>query len=313
MSSTLNITNVTKSSIIVVVFNDIGIIITIAGFFANLFCIIVFSMINRTFNTNGQMYKYLLMKSIQDICIIILFAMNLYYYLCSHRIRNSFTMQFCYIYLYHFLSSLIKLYSTYFEVLGTIDCYLSIENKHKKILARNFFKLSSSFVFAFFFIFYFAKLFVYKIVEIENHEFNHVKTPLYFSLFYRTLSFIYLFFRDILGSFLCIYFNILIFLNIKKMSEKKKHLRNNLALIKSIEAQENKVKMIYFSTVNQVILHIPDFIVNTYGKYMKSQFWENFSQIKGLVLVSSYATPFLIYVIFNKKFRYYFLKFIRIK
>jgi hypothetical protein len=312
MNSTLNNTIVSQSNIKAQIFSDISFIILIIGLITNLLCIIVFSIINRTFKTNGQMYKYLLMKAISDFSFFITYAINVFYGLSSDQMRNSFILQFCYIYLYHFFILIIELYSVYFEVLATIDCYLSIENKHKQFLTTKVFKLSSTFVIVFFFVFYSGKIFVYKILKNNNDEYYHVKTPLYYSLFYRTLSLLQLFFRDILGLFLCILFNILIFLSIKKMSEKKKLLSNNLALIKSIEAQENKVKMIYVSTLSHILLHFANFIYDAYGKYIKTTFWTDFSKISFLILTLSYITPFFIYILFNNKFREYFFKLIRI-
>jgi hypothetical protein len=312
MNSTLNSTNVNESSVLEEIIIDFYMIIAIVGLISNLFCINIFSRINTTFKTNGQLYKYLLVKAICDFCFFVLLAINTFYKRCSDTMRNGFILQFFYIF-YHFSFPIIELYSVYFEVLGTIDCYLSIENKYKHFLTKKAFKLSSSVIVVFFFIFYFGKAFVYKIEMNDRHEYFHAKTSLYFSPFYKTLSLLHLILRDILGSFLCILFNILIFSRIKKLSEKKKRLRNNLALIKSIEAQENKVKMIYFFTLNQILLHLPNFIYSSYGKFFNSKFWTNYSQIAFLILASSYATPFIIYLLFNNRFRDYFLKLIKIK
>jgi hypothetical protein len=316
MNSTLNSTKVSSSGINKEVIINIGFVIAIAGLITNLLCIIVFSMINKTFKTNGQMYKYLLMKAICDLFIFIFYTTYLLYKQCSNELDSDcgIVLQFCYIYLYHFLLLIIELYSVYFEVLGTIDCYLSIENKHKKLLTKRVFKLNSTFIIVSFSIFYFGKLFVYKIgYNHDTGEYYNEKTPLYYSTFYKTLSIIHSFLRDILGCFLCFFFNILIFLRIKKMSEKKKYLKNSLSIIKSIEAQENKVKMIYISTLNQILLHLPNFIYGCYGKYFKSTFWSDYSQVSFLIMVLSYATPFPIYVLFNRIFRHYFFKLIRIK
>jgi hypothetical protein len=312
-NSTLNGTYLTESDTFYKIMNDSYLLITIVGLITNLLCIIVFSMIITTFKTNGQMYKYFLMKAICDFIGFIIFLITMIYDLGTDQMHKSFILQFCYIYLFHFLFPIFELYSIYFEVLGTIDCYLSIDNKRKKLLTKKVFIISSFFTIVFFFIFYFGKLFVYKILKNDNHEYYHVKTPLYFSPFYKTLSLIQLFLRDILGSFLSIYFNILIFSSIRKMSEKKKQLRNNLALIKSIEAQESKVKMIYISTLNQILLHLPSFIDECYGKFNKNvKFWANFTRISFLILTLSYVTPFCIYILFNNKFREYFIKLIRI-
>jgi hypothetical protein len=314
MSSHLNGSNGTAElSILERILVDIDIVIAIVGTITNLCCIIVFTMINRAFKTNGQMFKYFLMKSICDFVYFIIFSIEKYHDLCSDDIRQSLVLQIIYVYLFHFLSRIFGLYSIYFDILGTIDCYLSIKNKYKQFLTKKVFYLSSSFIVVFFFVFYCGKLFVYRITPIGDHQYQHEKTSLYKSAFYRTLSLAYIIFRDILGSLLSILFNILIFLNIKKISENKKHLKNNEALIKSIEAQENKVKMIYISTLNQVLFHLPNVIHNIYGKYIGSKFWTNFAYFSNTIYSLSYVTPFFIYFLFNNKFHDYFLKLIRIK
>jgi hypothetical protein len=313
MNFTLNYINSTEISDFKRVLTDVKLSITVVGIISNLICIIVFTIINRTVTSNGQMYLYFLMKSICDFFIFITYLINIFYELSTDQIRNTYFTQFIFIYFYHFLSPIFQMYSIFFEVFATIDCFLSIDNKYKTFLTKKAFYLNSIFVIIFFSCVYSGKLFVYKIIPSGNNEYNHEKTCLYFTAFYRILSFVTLFLRDILGSILCFIFNILIFLNIKKMSERKKLLKNNESLVRCIQAQENKVKMIYFASINHVIFHTPDFIMSIYGKYIKTTFWIKYVYYSTTLLVLSYLMPFFIYILFNKKFCDTFLELIRIK
>jgi hypothetical protein len=307
-----NVTNETEVNFLKQIASDIELSISIFGFIANLFCVIVFSRINDKFHTNGQMYKYFLMKSILDFMIFIIFLIKQIEYRSPDNIHYNFWFQVFDLYFYHFFELLFKIYSVYFEILATIDCYLSIEKKYQHLLTKKAFYITSSFNLIFFFIFYFGKLFVYKIVPFGD-LYRFEKTYLYFNYFYKTLTILFLIFRDVIGTFLMVSFNVLIFLSLKKLTERKKTLRNNDALVRSIEAEQNKVKMIYFSTINFIVFHFPDVIYNIYGKFSKSKFWPTYLEFSNFIINLSFATPFIIYILFNKTFRFYFMKLIRMK
>jgi hypothetical protein len=307
-----NVTNETEVNFLKQIASDIELSISIFGFIANLFCVIVFSRINDKFHTNGQMYKYFLMKSILDFMIFIIFLIKQIEYRSPDNIHYNFWFQVFDLYFYHFFELLFKIYSVYFEILATIDCYLSIEKKYQHLLTKKAFYITSSFNLIFFFIFYFGKLFVYKMVPFGD-LYTFEKTSLYTNYFYRTLTILYLLLRDIIGSILMITFNMLIFSSLKKLTARKIILHNDKALLNSIKAEENKVKMIYFSAVNFVLLHLPDVIRNVYGKFTKSKFWSTYLEFSNIILNLSYVTPLIIYILFNKTFRFYFLKLIRMK
>jgi hypothetical protein len=304
-----NITNIKSEKII----RDFELTITCLGLTTNLLCIIVFSMINRTIRTNGQMYKYFLMKSICDFIIFIIYALYQTYLRSPFTIHYSIWFQIYYKYLFHFLCTLLKIYSIYFEILATADCFFSIQDKYKFLLTKKTFFCSSLCNFIFFFVFYIGKFFVYEIIPFKDDYYETIKTDLYYNGFYKILSIIYMIFRDIIGAFLMVLFNVLIFLNLKRNSNRKKNLKNNGALLKAMKAEKNKAKMIYLTCVNHFVFHIPSIIYNLQGKYVKSQFWTIYDQIKNNIIIFSYTTPFLIYILYNIVFRHYFLVLIRIK
>jgi hypothetical protein len=280
--------------------------INIFGFFSNLFSMIIFYLICKKFTTNGQMYKYFLMKSICDFIFFIIYPVNqLYNMFCIDSCSYSF--QIFKKYFFSYFISVIEAYSIYFEILATVDCYLSIKNKHKSLLTKRAFFISSSINFVIFPIIHCGKIFVFSILPSGNY-YVIFKTSLYFSNFYKLFSILIIFLRDFLGFFLMFLFNVLIFLNLKSVAKKKKTMRNSQAHIRSIEATEKKAKMIYVCCLNNFIFHLPSIVYNVYGKYYINDFWTIFSAFKSVLFVFSYATPFIIYIIFNKIFQECFLK-----
>jgi hypothetical protein len=292
--------------------------ISVLGFILSTLCVVTFCEINKRFKTSGQMYKYLLMKSICDFILFSSLILHIVYNYSSYHLHYTYILQFNFKYLYRFLNQLLMLYSVYFELLATIDCYLSIGNKYKFLLSKKAFYLSSFLNIFLFFIFYIGKIFVYEIIPFNSSIsskvlYKTVKNSLYFSYFYKILSILFLVFRDILSFILLLIFNILIFLNIKKLSAKKRLLKNNKALLVSIKAQENKVKMIYLSAFNSILLHLPSIVENLYGKYQKGDFWTYYDSFSFNVIIISYCTPFIIYTLFNKVFRDHLLKLLNFK
>jgi hypothetical protein len=305
--------NKSESNILKVIANDFELIISSFCFILNILCIIVFTMINKSLRTNGQMYKYLLMKSICDFIIAIIYLLNQYYIKAPFSIYYSFWLQIFEKYIYRFFSGLLKTYSIYFEIMATIDCFLSIENKYKFLISKKAFYFNSFFIFLFFIPFYGVKLFVYDIVHFDTDYYLLTKNNLYLSYFYEIFTFIHSFFRDILGTILLIFFNFLIFLKLKMNSRRKKELRNNSAHAKAMNVEKNKAKMIYASGSNHFLFHFPSIIYNLRGKYIASEFWDIYNDFKNILIILSYTTPFIIYILFNRVFQKHFLTLIRIK
>jgi hypothetical protein len=305
-----NTTSLNFNPLIEVIFFYFETVIVFIGVIVNLFCIIIFSMINKSITCNCQMYKYFLMKSIIDFVIFTGLTINPLYNLSSFNLKHNFILQVYSKYYFHHLYLLLLLYSVYFEVLGTFDCLISIQNRYKLFLSKKAFYLNSIFVFVFFFLFYLSKIFVYEIVPISPRLYELKKTRFYFSLFYRTLSILYFVLRDILGNLLLFIFNIMIFIKLKRLSDRKKNLKNGSAVAKSIKAQEDKVKMIYYSCFNSIICHLPEAYFNIYGKYHTSNNID-YSHLYLNIILVSFVAPFFIYISFNKIFQKYSLKLIK--
>jgi hypothetical protein len=307
------IKNVTLEERLMTIAFDIQLTIIVLGFITNLLCIIVFSLICKTFRNNGQMYKYLLMKSICDLIYFTIYILNESAGIAPDEIHYILFFQIIDKYFSHFMVSLLEAYSIYFEILATIDCYVSIENKHKSLLTKKAFYISTLMNLTIFPFIYCAKLLVYSIKP-KGEFYKMVKTPLYYSKFYEAFTILYLIIRDFLGSILMIYFNILIVYKLKKMTKLKELMGHNKARLRALEAQKKKVTMIQVSCINYILFHIPSVTHHIYGKYHVSySFWLVFGSFKSVFFNFSYATPFIIYFLFNTVFQQYFLRLIRLK
>jgi hypothetical protein len=301
-------------------------VVSVIGLFANLLCVILFSIIIKKCNTNGKMYNYLLLKSICDFILFVGYFFDPILNFHNLNLDKTYFYQLYFKYFCHYLNPLLVLYSIWFEVLATIDCYLTIENKYRFLLTKKAFIWSSFVNIIFFFLFYSSKLCVYQILQVngtnnstllnEKHLYKTIKTHLYFGTFYKTLTFLYLFFRDIINNCLLIFFNIMIYLTLKRVvANRKKILKSNKAsLLDSIKNQRNKSKMIYFSFINSLLFHSPDFVTCVYGKHhmAHSIFWVFYGNISFQLLMFSFAVPFFIYFTFNKVFANHFFKLVRL-
>jgi hypothetical protein len=312
-----DILNGTEVSMANLILNYIQLVISVVGLVLNLLCVIVFTMIIRFYKPKSQMFNYFLMKSICDFIIYMILAFQFIGNFFPLQIKFRYFNQIFFKYFQHYLSTLALLWSVCFEVLATIDCCLSIENKYTFFLTKKSFYLNCLFIFLFFFIPYIGKLFVYSIVSLNGTKFyKTVKNPFYYSIYYRVISSVYSAIRDILGTILLILFNIKIFVNLKKLTAKKKFLNNNSVLLKAIKAEESKAKMVYLTILNSIPLHIPFIIFENFIKFKSDIFKFGFVYYYGVFasncLYLSYATPFIIYVSFNKVFRRCFLKLFKI-
>lgn len=286
-------------------------VIIIFGLITNLICCLVFYLIIRGIKVNTQMFKFFFMKSIFDFLLLFFDIFSGFYNFTNCSIRYSYLIQLYNFYFKHFLEQIFRLISVYFEIFAVIDCYISIKNNRSSLLSIKIFYISSIFNIVFCFLFYIGKAFVYNIVLIEgyNHKYDLKKTDLYYSKFYIVLSFLYAIIGDIFGSIIMNIFNIIIFLEFKKLTIRKKVLTGQAN--RNLKSQKKKFKMIFISSANFLLLHIPDIIFSIYGKFQNdSSFWPYYYKISTNLLLLSYCTPLFIYIIFNKTFRKYFYRII---
>jgi hypothetical protein len=302
-------------------------IIYVLGFLLNLICTIVFIKITTKshqitpslsqplssqpslpprLQMNGKkMYNYFLLKSILDSSMFFLAIFEIFYN--CNECRLGYGIQFYNKYYNHYLSSCMKVLSNSFEILATLDCYVSITKRFNFLMSKKWFIVNSLTVTFISFTIYFTKIFVYEIVKDEKKMgwFHLKKTELYFSQFYKVTSTICTLYRDCLTSLILFILNLFILIELKNVWKMKLRLGNsNSTLIYALKAKEKKIRMIFFLCLNVVILHFPIIVTNFYGKFQKdNKLWQCYEIIAKNLYDLSYLNSFIIYTFFNNIFR----------
>jgi hypothetical protein len=291
-------------------------VITIIGLCLLFMCVILFSKIIRNYQLNNKMFHYLLMKSICDFIFFLIYVIDLSF-LCPscQLLKDYYFMQLFDKYVVHFLKQIVEICSVVFEILATADCYISIINKYNFLLTRKTCIISSLLNVFLIFFFYFGKIFVYKIVQTSPGKYENTKADLYHSFYYKSLSYIYAFIRDILCSALLVFFNILIFIQIKDATKRKLMIvKSELSQTTALTAKTKKLKLIFYSASSYILLHLMPIVKTTYGKFHEiNLFWYTFDSFEGSFILFSYVLPFFLYIYFNNVFRQNFLNFIKFK
>jgi hypothetical protein len=285
-------------------------VLTIIGLVALFICIIIFSSIIRHDQANNKMFHYLLMKSICDFCYYFIYFVDIFY-LCSscQIVKSYYFMQLFDKYAVHFLKQVFGNCTVLFEIFATIDCFISINNKYTFLSTNRTFFLVSFLNFFMFSCLFFCKIFIYRIVQVTPGHYKTIETNLYHSSFFKIISYFYSFTRDILSSVLLILFNILIFMEIKKIAERKlKILQSDESKAIAFKAKSKKFKMILYTAISHVMIHTIAAIKTTYGKFHASNmFWYCINVFEGNGILLSYLIPFFLYIHFNNVFRRKFL------
>jgi hypothetical protein len=295
----------------------------ILGFLVNLICVLVFAKVikinysngnNGNTNSNkGYFFNYLLVKSIVDdigfLCAVFAPAQT-----CTNCYsRTSLPVQIWYKYFDHYLVSMCHFCSIFFEIFASFDCYILIKQKHLFFLKKRFFLINNLVVIVFTLLLYIPKHFSYAIIILTDNRSNitiykTVKTSYYFTDSYKAFSFISILLTDCAGVCLLVLINILLFKEFRKITKFKQRLKNRSAVIASLKAKERKLKIVFYSALNYVLLHTPNLIFSVYGKFKKTNFWLCYSSLTTFMVFLSYLTPFFIYLKYNKVFRRTFYK-----
>jgi hypothetical protein len=288
--------------------SKIKIIIAIIGLLACFICIIIFSTIIRSSQTNNKMFHYLLMKSICDFCYYLIYIIDIFF-LCSscELIKSTYFMQIFDKYFVHLMKQIFEMCTAFFEIFATIDCLISIKNKYTFFSSRKVFFISSFLNFFIVILLYFEKIFLYRIVSIKNSpdHYKTVKTDFFNSVFFRITTVLYSVIRDSVCSILLVFFNILIFIEIKKSANRKSRLsRSHSSKAVAFKAKSRKFKMILYTALSYSLLHTIASIKTTYGKFHQTDtFWYCFNTFEGNAVLLSYLVPFFLYIHFNNIFK----------
>jgi hypothetical protein len=292
--------------------------LNIFGIITNGLCIIIFiKILKRTQINQGNMFKYLLMKSVMDFLNFVSNSFE-YFYQCSNNCRTSstFIIQIWYVWFYAYFEYIFETVSAIFEIAATFDCYININTKLKCLQTNVFFYIFSFSIIIINCIYYliFPLGFVIKTrleVDLNDnetfsynyHEYNDFgDSPIYFDLY-----FVDSLIRD--GIFFIILFilNVMILMLLKRATERKRMLvhnnTNSNILLSSQNAQRKKMIMIISTGLNYMIGHFSYFVLTVLYTFYKDFKFFCFYQYVYFVYFLSYADGIFFYFFFNNIFK----------
>jgi hypothetical protein len=303
--------------------SDIGLHLVIIGFYLqtvmiyagavlNFICILIFIIIIRNEQYDqGNLFKYLLVKSVFDFLFFLQNIPQMFYYRVDFSVNDSYGMQYWFIYCFYFLYPLTSQLSVWFEIAASIDCLCLVARKfqwHKT--TRCFWKVTLSMI-GISIIYYSPLLFWYKIEKNESGNgyrpvIKHINEFLFLLFYY--LSFIHIIFRDVLPLFVSIILNLMILFYIRRLTIAHKNMNssvinNTSIMVKRLQKVErNNMKMMLFTSFIHVF-HIPVIIYNLNAFNVKSKHF--LSMLCILSINFSYFIPIISYIKFNTTFRRY--------
>jgi hypothetical protein len=291
--------------------------LNILGFFLNIFCVVIlYKIVKREQNNQGHLFKYLFIKSISDCLFCLVNIPNIFYYTKDLVKSESFIMQVWYIVGYFYCYALFSEISIWFEIYALIDCLCLVSMKFQWHKNKLCFKIVALTLITFFTIFYvplFIKMEIVKKLngnyEIRNTEFGKSVNMEYYLIVHSIL-------RDVLPVCISFILNSFILCYIKKSTFTRQRIgamnnssdvtnQANKLVAKSINAERNKIKMIFFTSCMHVF-HIPIIFYNLNLFNVQSSFM--FQQLCVFFADLYFATPIVSYIGFNNTFRKYFLK-----
>jgi hypothetical protein len=305
------------------IFNYFIPIMNIFGLILNSFCTITFLLIiksnQRNNNSSSKMYHHLLIKSIVDFIInlIITIVFILETFDVSHKCYFS---NFVYHYLYYYGVFCLNLISNSFDILATLDCAISIENKFK-FIQKKFVCITVSLIICCFTFESFSLIFY----RIESKIISNLNGTLIIKQYSRnfvsflnkkTLNKLLLIdslLRDVITLIILLLINIYILFKLIQINKNKRNIRgttNHQQSTANNRAKYQKMKMIIYLFIVYFLGHGMLFIyylstklfnVTTFNIKYLLYFGDLFSYIP-------LCCSFIVYFLFNNVFKNILIK-----
>jgi hypothetical protein len=313
MNSTSITTNENKKLISKIIGYYLLNTINIVGLLLNIICVsIFFKIIKQEHNNQGHFYKYLFIKSISD-CFFFIVNLPVLFYFKDDTIDKSFIMQVWYIVGYFYLFTVFSQISIWIEICALIDCLCLVSMKFQWHKSKLCFKIVTISIIMIFLVFYIPLLSKMKIEKKLNggYRVNRTTDLMKSSI----IKYFFVISRDLLPFCLSLILNLFILWFIKKSTLRRRRIGNatessvtnqtNNLILRSINAEKNKIKMIIFTTFLH-LLHFPLIFSNLNLFNVVSD-----STIRQLCVVSInvyFLIPIVNYTAFNFTFRKYIRK-----
>jgi hypothetical protein len=299
--------------------------LSVVGIVLNSLCCVIHSRILKRNIHHGQMFKYLLIKSICDTLQFIFNSFGPFYYckLCSSK--WTYLIQIWNIWFNWYGMLIMQLLSGIFEVAASFDCFLTI-NKFKKFkffYSSTFFYIVTIVAIVYSSIFYIYLLFIYEIVATYSTNslnttqisYRTVETNFSTTKLAKNLKFTHMAVRDIIILLLLLIINIFIFKTMRRVGKTKIRLQSVRVITRELtvqirkrEAEQRRLLLIFSIGFNYFIGHLPVvvyYLVVLFTLERMNFFWNCYYMAISLIFYSSYIFPIVFYYLFNRVFKSY--------
>jgi hypothetical protein len=293
------------------------IIMTYSGAVLNFICILIFiKIIKGERGNSGNLFKYLLVKSICDCIFCIQNMPQMFYYRADRSIADSYIMQIWFVYFFYYVYGVLSQLSVWFEIFASIDCILLITGRFRWHKTKLCFWMVTIGLILFMIVAYIPFLFWRRIEKKPN---GHGYMPVVTSFGYGSIIQVHHvrfhnFTRDILPLFVSLILNSIILYYIRQMTKRRQQMStqkpstltvvsNNTKMVRKAQRNEkNKIKMIFFSSFTH-LFHLSMVIHNFNIFNVKSSIF--LKQLCFLSIGISYFIPIISYIAFNSTFKKY--------
>jgi hypothetical protein len=281
--------------------------VNILGLIGNGLCIITFSKIIIKKQSQGNLFNYLLLKSIIDFIDFISNSFGVLYYCYNCQMSNWYIFQIWAIWFYNYVEFIAETVSAILEIAATFDCLITINKTFIYCQRKSFFYLFSTLILVGFTLFYLIFPLGYKIKK-HDSNFDYNYNDFGSTSFYSHITIIDSIIRDGIFLLIIITLNKFVLDLLKKSTQRRRELSgqvtndNNLLTVAQ-SAERKRMIMIIATGLNYMIGHFINLaftIITTLNKELNTfclhKFWI-------LLYDLSYANNIFIYYFFNNVFR----------
>jgi hypothetical protein len=270
-------------------------ILNVIGFITNIISIIVFSLIIKNEQRDGDMYKHLLLKSICEMLGCFFSIFNAIYRL-NGMLSRTFIMTIWLIWFHEYINKALFMASTGFEIAATFSCAISIEKRMKWCEKRLSFWLWVLFILILSFGVEIYSIFLFTIRKVNDiDQFN--RTIHYYELrltrLFRKIKILGLIdsiIREVIFLIILLSLNSYILYKIIQIGRRKKRLTSNSSNVQNSNRAENrKIIMIIVLFLTFLLGHLPNFLIFAVNNgHLTTLFWFYFTAYGDLFLYLSY-------------------------
>jgi hypothetical protein len=289
-------------------------VLFIIGIITNSICIFVFSIIiiKQHQQQHGNMFKYLLLKSIVDLLFSFINILD-YFNVCQSS--NELICVLVHIWVFKYLQITIATLSIVFEVAATVDCYININRKLLCCQNNQFFYSFSILTIILLFLFYLVYPLSFVVVKLNLDYYKIEKSKFGMFFYHLNPAFLDSLLRDFVLFIILVVLNLLILISLMKATQHRRLIlvsnsNNNTSMLTSSQkAERRKMIMILATGSNYMIGHFPNFI----WYFLQSYF--NIPPNCNIIFVDfflnlSYVDGIFLYFFFNNIFKQVFIELI---